>query len=716
MNILEALDVALPELPAKTARKSFPKLDPRVIAKEHLEQGVPVVLAKMPGSDNFLRLTPEQWRLLQLFDGKRTYEEVAEALTESTAIPFTADDVKEFSSFLRENTDFFFQTPLEKNITLKQKLGAERHKRNRFNVQDITNIVLHRWPQADDYLSRLKPYFEFVYTPWFTVLTLCFFALMVGMWANKFADIWRDSFEFYNFADMTAWDLVEFWFLFGILAFFHESAHGMTCKHFGANVEKMEFLLMYFEPTFVCDVTPIWIVGDRKARLATIISGIWIDLIICAFATTIWWSTPVGMGVHNFAYKIILVTGIGVTLLNLNPLIKLDGYYMFSELTGEVDLKERSTVYVSGWVRKHIFGLPAEVEYIPRKRRVFYIVYAFLSGVYSYALIAFVAVFAYHVLRSYTPDWAWLPALAIAALMFKSRLRAFGRFMKLLYLDKKERVRLWFTPARTVAVGALAAILLFAPIWPEFIEGRFVLEPAHRAVLRAEVPGVVEQVPAAEGQAVSQGSLLLRLQNLQLESAAAKADAEFRVATARSMAAGLHYAGLGSAERERQRAQVQNRTLADELGRLRITSPIAGVVLTPRLDDLVGSYVTAGTKLLEVADTSNFMARIFIPEFEFRNVHVGANVRLQMQSEISTFSGVLASLGPVSTAIDPGLGEKTQFTGITPPQFYAGLVMLRNDGELREGMTGMAKIFVRRRSVAAFAGRFTWDQVQRRFW
>src|SRR5262249_43633411 len=142
MNILEALDVALPELPAKSTRRSYPKMDPRVIAKEHVEQGVPVVLAKMPGADTFIRLTPEQWRLLQLFDGERSFEQVAEALAESMAVQFTADDVKEFSSFLQEQSDFFYRTPLEKNTTLKQKLGAERHKRKRFAVSDITDITL----------------------------------------------------------------------------------------------------------------------------------------------------------------------------------------------------------------------------------------------------------------------------------------------------------------------------------------------------------------------------------------------------------------------------------------------------------------------------------------------------------------------------------------------------------------------------------------------
>src|SRR5271165_4057346 len=117
MNILEAFDAALPEIPAKTARQSLPKLDPRVISKEHLEQGVPTVLAKMPGSDTYVRLTPEQWTLLELFDGERSYDELSELIREKTGIAFTADDVKEFTSFMRDQTDLLYRTPMEKSIT-----------------------------------------------------------------------------------------------------------------------------------------------------------------------------------------------------------------------------------------------------------------------------------------------------------------------------------------------------------------------------------------------------------------------------------------------------------------------------------------------------------------------------------------------------------------------------------------------------------------------
>src|ERR1019366_2385735 len=168
--------------------------------------------------------------------------------------------------------------------------------------------------------------------------------------------------------------------------------------------------------------------------------------------------------VHDLAYKVIMVSGIGVTLLNLNPLIKLDGYYMFSEIIGEVDLKERSTLYVSGWVKKHIFQLPVEVEYVPRRRRLLYIVYALLSGIYGYVLIVTVALFVYHVVRSYTPELAWIPGLLMAYFIFPSRVSKLVRFMKDVYLDKKDGMKASLTPTRAAVVSAVILVILFAPL------------------------------------------------------------------------------------------------------------------------------------------------------------------------------------------------------------------------------------------------------------
>jgi len=717
MNIVRALDVALPDLPARVTRRDTPKLDSRIITKEHIEHDRPIIIAKVPGSDIVLRFAPEQWKLIQLFDGNRSYKDIADLSVAETGVLFDEDGVREIASFLSHNTDFIFKTPLERNIVMQEELrGQRRKKRKRFQVPDFTDITIKEWPNADRYISQLYPKLKFIFTPWFVLLSLLSFVVMLGMWADKFGEIWTDSFQFYNFTSKSGTDLFEFWILFAAMAFFHETAHGLTCKHFGGNVEKMGFTLMYFAPSFFCDASQVWIYGGKWERIATAIAGIWLDLILCVFATIIWWGTATGMVIHDIAYKVMMVTGIGVSLLNLNPLIKLDGYLIFCELIHEPDLKERTTAYLSAVVRKNVFHLPAEVEYVPRRRRPLYIIYAILSGLYGYLLLSFLMVFTFHILQAYTPQWAFVPAIAIGYWVFKARIKMLVRFMRIVYLDKKERIKAWLNRPHMAALWACALLFMFLPVWPDFVVGRFVLEPVHKAWIHASVAGRVTRVLAKEGQSVTAGQPLVELSNSRLESAAAGADADLHAASDQANRALLQYSDFGPAEYKRQGMAEEKRSLAQQVDRLHVTSPIPGVVVTPRLDQLLGSYLDSGAEIAEVADPSIMAARIYIPEFGMREVVLGSRVRLQTDAFAVPLTASLSGVAPISTEIEPGLIPKDQLKGIAAPHFYVGTATLTNAGNLREGMTGTAKIFVTRRSIAGFTWIFIHDLVDRRIW
>jgi putative peptide zinc metalloprotease protein len=716
MNIVRALDVALPELPQQIVRKNPPKLDPRVIAKEHIEKGQPVIITKMPGSEFVFRFTPLQWQLLQLFDGVLTHDEIAERFTAETGTAISGDDIKEFASYLQAESQLLYKTPMEQNITLQQELRASRgKKRKRFAVKDFSDITIKVWSNADIYISWLYPKLRFLFTPWFVWTSIAMFVVMGWMWADRFGEIWSDSFAFYNFTTKSGSDLLEFWFLFGAMAAIHETAHGLVGKHFGATVEKMGFSLMYFAPSFFCDSTQVWVLGGKWARIATAIAGIWLDLVVCFFGTVVWWATTTGMPVHDFAYKVMMVTGVGVSLLNLNPLIKLDGYLIFSEFVAEPSLKETSTAYLTAWVRKHIFRLPAEVPYVPRRKRLFYVVYGILSGLYSYSLLSFLMVITYHILRSFTPEWAFLPALAIGFWVFRSRVKLLVAFMKMVYLDKKERVRNWFTPARVAVLAIAALIVLLVPIWPDFVAGPFVLEAGQTALLRATVPGTVERVSVQEGQMVAAGTPLLELRNSAIESEAALASSQLLRATAQANQAALRYTDFAAAEQERQR-QVQNRQLTMErTGQLSVTSTISGVVVTSHASDLVGRSVDKGDLLLEVDDSSHMKADVYIPEFAMHDIRQGQPVRLLVRGQMTPVAGVLSAIAPASS-IAEGLVPKEQLQGINPPRYYAGTVVLQNSGGLSPGMTGLAKVMVARRSLAGFAFLFGRDLLWRKIW
>jgi hypothetical protein len=118
---------------------------------------------------------------------------------------------------------------------------------------------------------------------------------------------------------------------------------------------------------------------------------------------------------------------------------------------------------------------------------------------YSCTVLYIVARFVGNVFRNFNPEWSFIPELATAALIFRSRIRLLVNFMKFVYLDKRDRVRAWFTPQRSVAVAIGVAAFLLSPLRHDAVVGRFILEPTQRFAMRAEVPGIVTGVYTDEG-------------------------------------------------------------------------------------------------------------------------------------------------------------------------------------------------------------------------
>jgi putative peptide zinc metalloprotease protein len=715
MNLAEALNAALPDMPTRKTRVGYPKLDPALIYQENTEDGKPVVAAMIRGRDQIFRFTPEQWRIIELFDGVRSWEEAAELHVERHGVSYEVDDLRDFTTSL-DAVDFWYKAPLEKNIALQQKLEASRHEHAHPKSKlDVAHIQFSAW-DPNRYFDRAYPWLKWMYTTWFGVVCAVLFAFMVYIFVANWGEIGRDTLLFYSFTQKSAADLAEFWILFLILAFFHESAHGLTCRHYGGEVHKMGFHLIFLTPAFFVDVSEAWIYASRWQRFMTILAGIGIELLFCAVATVVWWGTPAGSGAHDLAYKIMLITGVAVVVVNMNPLIKLDGYFAFSEIIGFADIKEKSTAYLSGMFRKKVFRLPVEVDFVPKRRRVWFVIYAILSGIYSYALLFAVVRFCANVFARYSPQWAFVPALAFGLMIFRSRIRTLLRFMNTLYLDKRDRVRSWFTLPRIIASAAALIVLLFVPIWHQTVTARFFLEPVRQAVVRTMVPGRVMDVMVAEGQPVRAGDLLLRMANANLESERAGSRERYALTGAQGVQAQLVHGDLGPALEQHRRAGVEEAITADQYSELIPRAPIDGVVTTPRLRDLVGSYLDAGAIVTGVADTREMRARILVPAYAIGLVHLGARIGLLTDGTFRSRSSSVLSIQPVSSDLPPAVESIQQIKGGADLKYYVANAVLTNDGSLHDGMTGTAKIVVRRSSLAGMAAREIGDFVSRKVW
>jgi putative peptide zinc metalloprotease protein len=716
MNLSEALDAALPEIPlARLTRVRPPCIDPELIVREDSLDGEPIFGAFQRSTGNFFRFSPTQWQLASLFDGVRTYDELADLFQQETGAALPAAEVRTFAENLDE-VNFWYQSPQERNIALHEKLTAQRNRKaKRRSKINIAHISFSAW-DPDRYLTWLDDRIgSFIYSRWCFVAAVLLFVFEVGVFASQWGVIGPDIPLYYNFTRKSLIDLIQFWTLFLFLGFFHETAHGLTCKHFGGEVHRMGLMLIYLTPAFFVDVTETWISATKIQRLATIIAGIWIELVFCGLAMIVWTNTQPGQALHTFSYEVILITGIAVVVINLNPLIKLDGYYFFTELIGIPDLKERSTAFLSGWFQRRVLQLPVDVPVVARRRVPLFALYALISGIYSYTLLFFVIRFTYNVASNWLAEFALIPAGALAFAIFRSRLRSLGGVCVRFWRENRKAVMPLRPLPAMVLLGCL--VLLFVPIWRDRENALFVIEPSHSLTLHAIAGGRVEAVFVEEGQRVGEGAPLLQVKSALVDSLGAGALALSDAARYQAYDAELARRSIGTAAASQHAAIASTRIASDAEGQLLLRAPTDGTVLTRDPHALLGQSVRGGESLLSLAEDGTRVARVFLPASALERLRPNSEVALALPGRFSILRLPLPGLEGGSVPLPPGLVATQAYKGLQPPTFYYARISLPEaDRDLPIGTAGQAKIFGARRSLFARGAMVLSNLVRAHVW
>jgi putative peptide zinc metalloprotease protein len=715
MNLSEALDAALPEIPrARSGRKKPPRIDPDLIVREDVTDGEPIVAVYQRSTANLLRLKPTQWQLARLFDGVRSYEEISAAFEADTGISLEPEEVRTFAENMDEG-NFWYKDPQEKNIAMSDKLLAQRSRRAGGRAGwNVAHIQFSAW-DPDRYLTQLDQKIgKYVYNRWFALFAVALFLFEAVIFVAKWNIIGPDIPLYYSFDKKTFADLVEFWWLLLLVGFVHESAHGLTCKHFGGEVHSMGLMFLYLTPAFYVDVTETWVSAGRLQRLATIIAGIWVEMMLCGVATLVWINTQPGEWAHDFSYKLILLTGIAVVVLNLNPLIKLDGYYFLAEWLRVPDLKERSTSFALGWVQRHIFRLPVDVPTVSRRRAPLFIFYALVSGAYSYIILLLFVRFGYNVLYRWLAELALVPAALLAFVIFRSRLHSLRMFARDFRREKAAAFRL--TPFRALLAFALL-LILFVPIARDRERAYFVIEPLQTHPVYAGIEGKVVAVYVKEGEPVRSGQVMARLQSIDAASTGEAATAQVASSQARVVTAQLQHSGLGEALASQQAARSNSDIAREEGAQLAVTAPADGVVTTGDPGNLLNRDVTSGETLLTVVNPAQLVARLFVPVSAMDRVRAGDPVSLQLPSQFPEIHGQLGTMEGATVPLPAGVMPNQEYRGIARPTFYTTRMPLEaTDGRMQPGMSGEAKIFGARRSLASRVAIVLANLLHTHFW
>lgn len=490
---------------------TLPRLRRDLIVQRRPTQSGEVAVVKDPASGEYFRFGAVEYFLLQQCDGKTT---LSEARTRTEA---------RFNATLSDDTLTLFLAALERSgllhsATRPRNGQAVRPGRMRGSLLYLRYFLF----DPTRLLDWLLRWTRLCRTPVFLVASAVLILLATAVFVLQWSSFAVGFSRLYQFASIPLFIGVVF-----LLIMAHEIAHGLACRHFGGEVREIGFMLIYFQPALYCNVSDAWLFPERSRRLLVGLAGPWFELMLWALAVLAWAVTAVETWINYLA--LIVVTSSGVkTLLNFNPLIKLDGYYLLSDLLDIPNLRKKAFRYVgdalkrcSGW------GHWSDVMVTARERRIF-LAYGLLATIYSFSLLGWVT----FEVSGFLIEQGQPMALALVAGLVSTRTanrvrrlmgghsaddddpseptgsgKSSGRNGKHKHKVRPRPARRWVV----VGLAAIAILWILFGRWELRVAGAVNVLPEENVDVRAEVEGMIEAVLVDEGDVVEANQIVARL-------------------------------------------------------------------------------------------------------------------------------------------------------------------------------------------------------------
>lgn len=147
--------------------------------------------------------------------------------------------------------------------------------------------------------------------------------------------------------------------VFALVRVLHEFGHALVCHHFGGECHELGFLFVCGIPILYCDVSDSWREPDRRRRMAVAGAGIAAELTVAAVCSLLWYFSDAGL-LHALFLKIMLLASLNTVLVNGNPLVRFDGYFMVSDLLNRPNLWSEGRVAAVSLLKRCILGAESQ--------------------------------------------------------------------------------------------------------------------------------------------------------------------------------------------------------------------------------------------------------------------------------------------------------------------------------------------------------------------
>jgi putative peptide zinc metalloprotease protein len=630
------------------------ELRPRLLAHarfhRHVYRSQPWHVVHDPTGGKYHRLSPGAYALVRRMDGQQTVQ----ALWDQ-ACRVGGDDTPTQNEIVDLLVQLHAHDLLYCDVTPDAAQLFERFRKQRRSrwKQRFGNPLGLRFPliDPDAFLTRWSPLLGRAFAlpgaiVWLAVVLPAL--VLAGLhWSELTGNLSDRLLSAQNLALLTL--------LYIPIKALHELAHGAATKRWGGAVPEMGVMLLVFAPVPYVDSSASSAFRARHQRAIVGAAGMLVETFIAALAMYTWLLLEPGTA-RAAAFNVMLVAGVSTLVVNGNPLLRFDGYYILCDLIDIPNLGQRGQRYCTHLADRYLFrarALEEPDESLAEKRWL--AAYTVLSWLYRLAITVSIMLFIagqFFIFGVLLALWALFQFLGMPLYKTIKHIRTSPALARI----RPRAARI------TIAIaGAVVSIAVFLPM-PLRTQTEGVVWLPDNALLRAGVDGTLREWLVKPGQFVTRGTPLAMMDDPALDKELEAARANVAEYQARYDAqAFTEPAGAEVVRQQLEQRKSRLRHAEERHAQLIVASESDGTLVAPQYVDMTGQFYRKGELLGYILDRHKLIARIAVPQMDIDLV------RTRLRHAQLRLADSVSDVYPVSALREvPGAVEELPSPALSP--------------------------------------------------
>lgn len=601
-------------------------------------EGAPTWTLYDPAANKYYKIGWLEFECLTRFGECTTAAELAAKVERETALQPGEEAVRALVMFLIQNN-----LVVASGEMIAAYFDGEREKKKKhWWERALHGYLFFTIPlfKSQPFLERLYPKVSFLFTARFVALVFALLAYGFYLSLSRLDEMATTFMSYLNIEGV-----ILFLFTTILVKIVHEMGHALTATKYGVPVPVMGIAFIVMYPVLYSETTNAWKLQSRRDRIYIAIAGVMAEVALASVALLLWHMLSPGLA-QSVCFMVAIVSLATSIAINVNPLMRYDGYYLVSDLMGFDNLQDRALAFMKWHLRRFLWNWHDDKpEYLAPDRERFLTIFGFAITVYRFFLYLGIALLVYHI---------FFQPLGFVLMMVELLFFILFPIYRELKVWRERKAEIHLKTKGGALAGVLAAFLVlsFLPLMYA-VNVPAVMHAAAYSKIYPPVSGKIEEIYVGEGTKVLEGDVLFKMSSptldYQIKAASQKLNALESIRNSSQADVQLAKKRVTvTSEIDQARAELEGHLKVAE--QMIIKAPHEGTVRD--LDHMlkVGQWVAVNHRLGLVVDERHTMLTGYVREHDIARLRESGKGRFYPEADpFSSYDIVLESVDNADT-------------------------------------------------------------------